>query len=284
MTMSDLVPTADLAEVAQYAAASETAHDVLVETIRSGQDTGQLLESGRTWCSSDDAGEYRDAIERFPAAIDLSGCPPDDTVVTWHTHTTRDQLANPDHSIPDIANVAFGRVDVSIIPGIESDHLLVASADRDQMAETFRSVTGIDADGPTDVTAAMDTGQVTDPPQLRERLFAEFDTLEKRIDTGRDYMRPHVDALFEDGVDTGEDCCGLHTLDDAAVGGDHIADDPPEPPVAGLRANAVLRREARVSQSALNDAVDRFDITETVVGTAVGMFTSRLLERAVFGE
>lgn len=281
--MSEHVPTADLAEIAQYAAASETGHEVLVETIRSGQETGQLLESGRTWCSSDDAGEYRDAIERFPAAIDLSGCPPGDTVVTWHTHTSREQLSNPDHSLPDIANVAFGRVDVSIIPGIESDHLLVGSADRDRMAETFRTVTGIDAESPPDVTDAIDAGTITNPPQLRERLFAEFDALEKRVDRDREYMRSHVDALFEEGVDVADGCCGIHSIDNPR-GGDHVTDDPPQPPTATLRSTDVLRREARTTQYALSEAADRFDITETVVGTTVGVFTSRLLERAVFGD
>jgi hypothetical protein len=45
-----------------------------------------------------------------------------------------------------------------------------------------------------------------------------------------------------------------------------------------------LRREARITGSGLRSALDEYDITGTVVGTAVGMFTSRALERAIFGE
>jgi len=183
MSSAPLTPTDTTAEAAEYAANSPVGRTIIEETLNEGIETGELTESGRTWCSGDEKGTYRDPIQRLPAAIDLSGCPPGDLVVTWHTHTTEQQLRNPEHSLPDIANVAFGRVDVSVVPGIESDHILVGAADRDEMAAQFQNALGVEAEQPSDVTDAIENGTIFNAPSLRDRTFEVFDGLTQRMES-----------------------------------------------------------------------------------------------------
>lgn len=298
MTMSNtaLAPTDEVAEAAKYAAGSPVGRTIIEETLNDGIETGTLTESGRTWCSGDEQGTYRDPIERLPAAIDLSGCPPGDLVVTWHTHTTEQQIRNPEHSLPDIANVAFGRVDVSIVPGVESDHILVGAADREEMAAQFQNALGVEVGEPGDVTDAIENGSIFNAPSLRDRTFEVFDDLTRRVSVDRNDLRPVVDDLFDPDTEsmTTESCDGLHTIecDPEMPGGDRVRPDesPPQPTPpqqavsSGLRANGVMRRESRIVTAGLSSAINEYDIKGTVVGTAVGMFTSRLLERAVFGD
>lgn len=282
----DLLPAEQPARTAeQMASDKEVGTAVLRETVQSAIDGDGLLESGRTWCSSGDEGQLREPYDRFPAAVDLAGCPPDDSVAVWHTHTTPDQLRNPEHSLPDIANVAFGRVDASVIPGTESDHILVAAADRERMRQEFRNVLGADVDGAAGVTDAIASGRVAQPSIARDRLWDAFDPLVRRVEVNRPGLREAVDDLFDEDTETitGPICDGEHSLecDPEQPGGDTVPDNAPLP---ALRSASVFRREARVASNGLQEVVEGYDITGTVVGTTVGMFTSRLLERAVFGE
>lgn len=256
---------------------------VLDETIAAATTPGGIRESGRTWCSSDDDGSLREPLNRYPAAVDLAGCPPGDAVAVWHTHTDPAQLRNPEHSLPDVANVAFGRVDASIIPGVETDHVLVAAADREQMRTEFRNVLGADVDGAAAVTEAIQDGRVSQPASTRDRLNAAFEPLIRRIDVDRPDLEQRVDDTFD--ADTSDPtapvCDGTAEIktDPTLPGGDTV-----QTPAPRLRGPGVLRREARITGSGLRSALDEYDITGTVVGTAVGMFTSRALERAIFGE
>lgn len=295
MSNTPLAPTDTVAEAAEYAANSPVGRTIIEETLNEGIETGELTESGRTWCSGDEKGTYRDPLQRLPAAIDLSGCPPGDLVVTWHTHTTEQQLRNPEHSLPDIANVAFGRVDVSVVPGIESDHILVGAADRDEMAAQFQNALGVEAEQPSDVTDAIENGTIFNAPSLRDRTFEVFDGLTQRIATDRSDLQPIADDLFDPDTQsmTAEPCDGLHTIecDPNKPGGDRVRPDEtadpqpqPQPTVTELRATGVMRRESRIATAGIAAALNEYEIKSTVVGTAVGMFTSRLLERAVFGD
>jgi len=296
MSSTPLSPTDTVSEAARRAAASPAGRTIVEETLNAGIETGELTESGRTWCSSDGDGEYRDPIQRLPAAIDLSGCPPDDLVVTWHTHTTEQQLRNPEHSLPDIANVAFGRVDVSVIPGVESDHILVGAADREEMAAQFQNALGVEVAEPGDVTDAIESGTIFNAPSLRDRTFDVFDGLIQRAPTGRSDLEPIVDDLFDPDTEsvTAEPCDGLHTIesDPEIPGGDRVAEgerSTPQPCTqqslpGQLRAAGMMRQRSRIVASGLVPALDKYDIEATFVGTTVGMLTSRLLERAIFGD
>ena len=283
--MSDqLIPAADPAHAAETMFSdSDVGELTLRETIQSAIDGDGLLESGRTWCSSDAEGELREAHERYPAAVDLAGCPPGDTVATWHTHTTPDQLRNPEHSLPDVANVVFGRVDASIIPGTETDHVLVAAADREAMKQEFRNTLGADVDSTADVVDAIADGTVTQPSIVRERLEQSFAPLTRRVSVDRPKLAQAVDDLFDGDTDTitGPICDGAHSLecDPHQPGGDTVVEQ-----TRHLRAAGVMRREARVASYGLRETLEGYDVGATVVGTTVGMFTSRVLERVVFGD
>jgi len=279
-----LVPATNPARAAEAMHAREDVGGlVLAETLQSAIDGEEILESGRTWCSSDSDDQLREPYIRYPAAVDLAGCPPEDVTAVWHSHTTPGQVANPEHSLPDIANVAFGRVDASIIPGTHSDHVLVAAADREAMQREFRNTLGADVDSTQAVADAITSGRVSSPSITRDRLNEAFEPLMQRVDVHRPDLAAVADELFDGDTDPVEDliCDGEHDArtDPTVPGGDRVVDTP-----SGLRSASVFRREARVASSGLRDTLGEFDITGTVVGTTVGMFTSRLLERAVFGE
>lgn len=297
MSSTPLTPDEKVIEAAEYAAGSPVGQTVVEETLNAGIETGELTEAGRTWCSGDPDGEYRDPIQRLPAAIDLSGCPPGELVVTWHTHTTEDQVRNPEHSLPDIANVALGRVDVSVVSGVESDHILIGAADRDTMAEQFQNALGVEVSDPGDVTDAIEDGAIFNAPSLRDRAFEVFDGLTHRVSVDRSELTPVVDDLFDPDTEsvTADSCDGLHTIecDPERPGGDRVRPDAeatatPQQPAhtqpPRLRTTVMMRQTSRITTENVAKMVSEYDITGTVVGTAVGMFTSRILERAVFGD
>lgn len=284
--MSDvLTPNEETIAAVEQAVPAPTSRLVLEETLDAAINGGQITESGRTWCSSDARGELRGPVERLPAAIELEGCPPGDLVVTWHTHTSREQLFNPEHSLPDIANLAFGNVDVSIVPGIESDHVIIAPDNRAAMADAFRNATGLDVSSPQDVTAAINDGTISAAASLRDRTFDQFGGLVQRVDADRSDLAPIARDVFDlsTAPSHGDVCAGLHTVecDPETPGGDTVATARPR---QELRAAGVMRRESRSITHHAESITERFNIAETVVGTTVGMFTSRLLERAVFGD
>jgi len=264
MSNTPLAPTDTVAEAAEYAANSPVGRTIIEETLNEGIETGELTESGRTWCSGDEKGTYRDPLQRLPAAIDLSGCPPGDLVVTWHTHTTEQQLRK-------------------------------GAADRDEMAAQFQNALGVEAEQPSDVTDAIENGTIFNAPSLRDRTFEVFDGLTQRIATDRGDLQPIADDLFDPDTQsmTAEPCDGLHTIecDPNKPGGDRVRPDETadphtqaQPTATELRATGVMRRESRIATAGIAAALNEYEIKSTVVGTAVGMFTSRLLERAIFGD
>lgn len=283
MEMSEITASDQIRLTAEeMIAAAGIGDEIVAETIQSGIDEGTLTESGRTWCSS--VGEFERPLARFPAAVDLNGCPPGDITAVWHTHTSEGELRNPTHSLPDYANVVSGLADVSVISGAETDHVLMGAADRDEMARRFENALGVELDDPLDVTAAVQDGRIPNLYAARDAVDQEFEALTARVDAQRPDLLTAVDDLFDpDTPEVMESTCeGVSEIecDPDTPGGDTVA--PPPPPTA--RAPARLRSEARTVSAPLENAAERFDLVDTVVGTAVGMFTSRLLERAVFGE
>lgn len=102
---------------------------------------------------------------------------------TWHTHITRDQLLNPENSLPDWANVAFDVIDVSIVVGAETSEVVVGAADRSVMQHELRQVLGVDVESPEDVVDAVLDGEVQDPLMARARLRQQPDPLVFEIET-----------------------------------------------------------------------------------------------------
>jgi hypothetical protein len=284
MASEQLLPAEQAARTAEQMSTFGVGETILSETVQSAIDGEGLRESGRTWCSSDADGQLREPFARYPAAVDLAGCPSGDVIAVWHTHTTPGQLRNPEHSLPDIANVVFGDVDASIIPGTESDHILVAAADRERMRQEFRNLLGSEVDTTAEVSDAITSDRISAPSRVRDRMNDAFAPLMRRVEVSRPELRAAVDDVLDADTETSaEPICEGHDevkCDPDTPGGDTV----PENTATALRSASVFRREARVASHGLRETLDGYDVTGTVVGTTVGMFTSRLLERAVFGE
>lgn len=147
---------------------------ILEETLASERN-GQILESGRTLCSS--PSDIKGPLERFPRAVDLQRCPITGMGGAWHTHVTPHQLLNPDNSLPDIGSVIFGQLDVIGVVGAESAEYVIASDDSDAMIREFRDAVGADIDSPGELVAAVQSGRVnpqTANRRVRQRMSGMF--------------------------------------------------------------------------------------------------------------
>jgi len=147
---------------------------ILEETLAS-EGNGQILESGRTLCSS--PSDIKGPLERFPRAVDLQRCPITGMGGAWHTHVTPEQLLNPQNSLPDIGSVVFGQLDVIAVVGAESAEYVVAAEDQDVMVREFRDAVGADIDDPGELVAAVQSGRVnprTANRRVRQRMGDMF--------------------------------------------------------------------------------------------------------------
>lgn len=154
---------------------------ILDETLESAE-RGHLLESGRTACGR--PGTLRLPLARFPRAVDLAECPPVQATGVWHTHATREQLLDGEHSLPDWGNIVFHDVAASMVVGLNTSELVVTAADREAMAERFRNVLGLDVRSSRGVNRALRRGEIGNPPGVRDRVRAEFAPLVRRVQTG----------------------------------------------------------------------------------------------------
>ncbi|MFW5905510.1 MAG: hypothetical protein ACOCUO_01535, partial [archaeon] len=186
--MSDLTPdpaAKDLAD--QMVSMEDIQREILNETLDS-QDDGQILESGRTICPR--GGGVKGPGDRHPQAVDLRSCPLEAGGV-WHTHVTPRQIRNPEHSIIDVANVAFGYVDSSVVSGTESSDVLVAANDNGQMVEELNKATGVEVNSPEELFEAVESGEVN-PTKARRRVRDAFGPLFYRERTGYDDLSSRI--------------------------------------------------------------------------------------------
>lgn len=148
-------------------------HDILRETVESHQD-GQIKESGRTFCP-DGGQEVHGPLGRFPTAVDLARCPRGATGV-MHTHVTREQLLDPEHSLPDMANVVFGEVDASVVVGAHSSEVMVTPSVESAAQEAFSDALGAGVSSASEVVETVKKGNI-DPPSARERVRSNLPSL-----------------------------------------------------------------------------------------------------------
>lgn len=158
----------DLAD--QMLERTDVMRTILAETLESAE-AGDATESGRTVCGS--ARNPLGPLARRFTSVQLPTCPIG-VGGTWHTHITLGQFLNPENSLPDFANVAFGLVDVSIVAGAESSHAVVAAADRGEMVDALEAVLEVEVSSPADVARAVLGGEVDDPPTVRNRLYTRL--------------------------------------------------------------------------------------------------------------
>lgn len=276
MAIQTLSPDGDAKWFAMKMLASDrTMRAILDETVTSGEN-GQMTESGRTACGglSDMAGP----LSRFPRAVDLAECPRD-LAGTYHTHVTTNQLLNPTHSLPDMANVAFRGLDVSVIVGAETADVLVVAEDREEMAESFRNVLGIDARNTSDVVSAIDDGRIRDPARARQRLRREFSSLFESHPTGYDGLRERIRRLDSTGAittlaptDAGGSVEPMYAM--AYLAGAHDGEHE-----WGYGQSSHTRRvRGRARRINANAPAMASSIAGTVLNTATGLATRRAIK------
>lgn len=159
---------------------SETQKTIISETLQAAE-SGRITESGRTACG--DGSRILGPQSRHPAAISLTMCPWS-RGGAWHTHVTPDEVRNPKNSIPDMANVVYGLLDVSIVSGIESSEAIIRAEEPEEAKNVFQDALGVDAQSPDDVVDALMDGRIPDPEDAASRIRSRLSSLFKRVKTG----------------------------------------------------------------------------------------------------
>jgi len=230
---------------------------ILEETLKSEQN-GQILESGRTLCSSQS--EIKGPISRFPRAVDLQRCPISGGGGAWHTHVTPDQLLNPENSLPDIGAVVFGQLDVIAVVGAESAEYVMSTGDSDEMAEEFRDAIGADVTEQGELVSAVETGRVN-PMTARDRVRQRMGGMFTREDTG-----------FSDLVETIRTRHGAVTANQAAYERVELAmlkeSQQPDYATSMAHPKTCNQMTARMAEGANRTLIDI--IPESIKGPAVG--------------
>lgn len=246
---------------------------IIQETLEAGRQ-GNLTESGRTVCGT--AKRPLPPILRRFAQVTLPTCPR--TVGgTWHTHVTRDQLLNPENSLPDWANVVFGVVDVSIVVGAEMSEVVVGSADRSTMQHELRQVLGVDVEDPEDVVDAILDGEVQDPPGARARLRRQLEPLVFEIETA--YPELARDIRATDAVVQAVLRGNLQMVAACPMYGPGVEPRLTAPGGTFFLFRELGERNARVLRRGAKRLLppEDVDIRATAWGTAIGFFVSQAL-------
>lgn len=203
---------------------------ILDETISSAED-GQAIESGRTVCPAG-GHEVHLPLARFPRAVELQSCPSGSTGI-MHAHVTAPQLKEPEHSLPDIANVLLGGVDASVVVGTRRHELLVSPDIRSDGTAVLKNVLGLAVETPEDVVNALKRGAITNPPLVRQRIRDQLPRLFEHHPAGFDELTRRIERV------AGSDAIPAHgTLHTACAAA-------PMPARKGLTAHAQRARDRR---------------------------------------
>lgn len=160
----------------------EVMMSILNETIPSeNEDDPVVRESGRTYCGNDST--IRGPLARFPTAVELAECPLGTNGGTWHTHVTKKQLREPTNSLPDMANVFFGGIDVSIVAGTVEAEAVMAADDEQQAISEFQDALGAEVESTEDVVDAILSGKIPSPTDARRRVRSRMSDLFSRQKT-----------------------------------------------------------------------------------------------------
>lgn len=261
-----------------------TMQEVLRETVTSAQ-RGELAESGRTYCPST-ADWVRGPTGRFARAVELPACQAGATGL-MHTHVTPDELAEPTHSLPDIANVALAGVDASVIVGTESADVLVAAADPAVMRRALEAELGTAVTTTTDVVAAMSDQPVGEVIETRRRVRNRLAPLFETVTTSFPQITAQVNRLQRGG----EDAAAMppevtqQAVRAAQSGVDTTAAvSDPQPRVADGALS--IRTSAQMTDLAqsVSDAFPTGRILDVALGTVVGQVVANLTDRLIFGR
>ena len=180
---TNLEPSPNATGVLQLMIDRDDIQRTIIEETLDAKENGQILESGRTLCSAES--RVKGPLERFPRAVDLQQCPVSGMGGAWHTHVTPRQLMRPENSLPDVAAVVFGQLDVIGVVGAESAEYFTAASDHQAMVREFKDAVGAEIESPEGLLEAVKAGRVnptTARGRVRKRLSGLFTTVETGYD------------------------------------------------------------------------------------------------------
>lgn len=216
--------------------------EVLSEAFQSSR-RGKFTEAGRTVCGANGA-QVRPPIRRFKRSIMLSRCEGPETGY-MHTHITKQQLRNPEHSLMDMAIVLLDEGAASMVVGVEQSDVLYEPVEAGTAEAAFEDAIGVEVRTPYDVLAALNSGVIANPPAARAQVRDNLSGLFQQVPT------PHPDFAAD-----------LSSLSIPAAA--PIRDD--DHVVARTDTNAVdtLRDRARLSSEFINSLNERIDIDDAL--------------------
>lgn len=278
----DIIPDQHAMELADQLVESPLNDSVLHETLQAAEN-GSITESGRTVCSTLD--NVSKPIARHPMAVDLPGCRPWDATGIIHSHVTPDEIRNPVHSLPDIANVLYGNATASVIPGTETTHVVVRPTDATvaEARSAFDNVLGVSVDNPEDVSQAVDNGAIVSLDTAQKRVVNELKPIIDRVE----YPRPEAAAKLEE-LPLDEDQPAMVASELAFMNGEPQPEPRPaeeriEPKPSHFRA-VDRHREIATHVRQMGDGDTSGFIRATIISNVIGTIVGGVVSRAVFGD
>jgi len=262
-------PSAETAD--EMMARDDIMRESLDETL-SAAESGQILEAGRTNCPSHGRdGAIRGVLERFPRAVQLSSCRTD-RGGSWHTHVTPGELRSPENSLPDMANVIYGALDVSIVVGYESADVFVSGDDDMVMRDAFHNAIGESFESPEGLYESITSGRV-DPVTSRSRVREALSPLVSRRETGYPEMAQRV-----------ADLTPASFASPFQSSRDEATSDKPTGSIGYQQLRAFDPQSFEAVAEDTEDLVGGVDISGLVISTIVGNVVGEIVNRTIWGE
>ncbi len=243
--------------------------EVISETLDSKRG-GQILESGRTFCST--PRQVHGPINRFPKAVDLPQCPTG-AGGAWHTHITYDEMKNPSNSLPDIATVVFGQLDLMAVVGTETAEYFLSASDPEAMRHEFNDAVGEAIDSPDQLLNSIDSGRMV-PGPARERVRDRLRPLFHTERTGFSDLTERVDQKFgAQAASPQYEMVELHMIGGSMDYSTSMCDPK--------STNHYTSMMAANAEQTIRERVP-VNIAETAAGAAVGTIVGNIVENVLF--
>lgn len=291
-SVSRVQPDSDAYDLADRMATNREVQKTILDETLDAAEEGTIMESGRTACGG--GARIKGPLARYPTSVSLATCPLS-AGGAWHTHVTPDEIRNPENSIPDMANVVYGNLDVSIVTGTESIDVFVAASDRAEMIQEFQNALGAEVESVDDVTSALRDGTINNPVSARNRVRRKLSPLFERRTVGFSQQGTRANELVPMGGDVpmfapsidaheaiafGCSKCGSQTVRTPSLTALALYHATDEKKTEGVRES--FDRCGREMQAA-SDSLG-VDIRALVISQALGTIVGTMVERIVFDE
>ena len=263
--------------------------EILWETLDS-EANGQILESGRTLCDS--VNQIKGPIDRFPKAVDLQQCPISGTGGIWHTHVTPQEMLNPSNSLPDIAAVVLGHVDVVSVIGSETGEYVLSTEDDDAMVDAFSDAIGERIETQEDLIDAISYGRI-DPYTARQRVRDRFSDLIVTKETGYDDITAEIKDRHNIKAESTQ---AYERVELSMVGALQPEENVPDIGAVDYRffdystAMATPKGCTEATSLMADESVEKLgelvpiSVYETAMGAAIGTIVGNLVESTFFSD